>query len=299
MNYSELRLSLSKRLMVLFPEFMSKRRYKSGIGRPMDINNPKAMTEKLMYLKLRKYWNNPLVALCADKYRVRDYIKEKGCPELLTELYGSWDKVEDIDWNSLPKKFVIKCNHGSGYNLVVKNKDELDIIAAEKTINEWMNDRYGLKAAEHGIYDLIPRKIIAEEFIETADGMPPKDFKFFCSFGKVVLLFVATDRIDNQTKFDFYYPDWTHIPVRNTVPMNGPIPKPENLDEMISYAEKLSTDFPMVRVDFYNEAGKIYFGELTFTHFGCINGFDPDSYDFEFGKLFPDAEELEKWNSNK
>ena len=296
---STFKQKISQFLTLHFPVMMSKRRYLESIGRSADLSEPKAMTEKLMYLKLNKYWNNRLVARCADKYAVREFIEEKGCNEILTPIYGSWSNALDIDWNSLPDKFVLKCNHGSGYNIVVTDKQAANKDDILSQLDAWMNERYGVITAENGIYDLIPRRIIAEKFIETADGLPPKDYKFFCSFGKVVLLFVASDRIEGQTKFDYYYPDWTHIPVKNYFPNNGPIERPTHLDEMIRYAEKLSVDFPIVRVDLYNEADQIYFGELTFTHFGCLNGFEPDSYDFEFGKLFPDAKELKAWTRNK
>lgn len=282
-------------LSIINPEKASRMKYRSALGRELNLEYPSAMTEKMMYLKLRKFWNNQFVANCADKYTVRSIIRDYQCPEILTKLYGVWDNAEDIDWNQLPQKFVLKCNHGSGYNLVCKNKDELDIEETKKQLNKWLKERYGISSVEQGIYDRISRKIIAEEFIETADGLPPKDYKFFCSFGEVKLIFVASDRIPGKTKFDFYYPSWTHINVRNVFPNNGPIEKPKDLEKMIRYAELLSKDLPMVRVDLYNEAGKIFFGELTFTHFGCLNGFTPDSFDFEFGKLFPPAEELGRW----
>lgn len=281
---------------LITPTLFSKKLYLDGIGRNLNLSAPETLTEKLMFLKLRKYWNNQLIAKCADKYQVREYVKQCGCEEILTRLYGVWNKPEDINWSALPSKYVLKCNHGSGYNYVCKDNKNTDITQLTKQINQWINERYGVRAAEQGIYDLIPRKIIAEGFIETKNGKPPTDYKFFCSFGKVKFLFVATDRINEQTKFDFYYPDWTYIPVRNVVPNNGPVERPCNLDVMIEYAERLSMDFPIVRVDLYNEEGRVYFGELTFTHFGCINGFSPDSFDYSFGAMFPDYRALKDWN---
>ena len=274
------------------PTMASKIRYKHYLGKKLDLENPQTLNEKMMYLKLNKYWNKQFVADRADKYAVREVIKEAGCPEILIDLYGVWDRVEDIDWDSLPDKFAIKCNHGSGYNIICKNKSEFNIKEAEKKLRKWMKEKYGVNRAEQGIYSKIRKKIIAEKFIETADGMPPKDYKFFCSYGKVKFLFVASDRVDNQTKFDYYYPDWTWIPVKNQHPNVGPTEKPEMLDAMIRYAEILSKDLPLVRVDLYNEGKDIIFGELTFTHFGCLNSFDPDEYDLTFGKCFPDVTSL-------
>lgn len=262
------------------------------------MDNPQTLNEKMMYLKLNKYWNQQYIADRADKLAVRKVIEDAGCPEILNELYGVWNSTKEIDWDGLPKKFAIKCNHGSGYNILCKDKTSFDINEAEKKLNRWMKEDYGVDKAEQGIYSKIKKKIIAERFIETADGMPPKDYKFFCSYGEVKFLFVASDRINNQTKFDFYYPDWTWIPVKNQHPNAGPAEKPKMFNQMIKYAQKLSKDLPMVRVDLYNEGDKIYFGELTFTHFGCLNSFDPQSFDLTFGQLFPDVTQLSGDNSS-
>ena len=280
------------------PELNSKRQFKAAFGKKLDLKNPKTLNEKLMYLKLKKYWHNPLVTQCADKLRVRDYVKQKGCGELLLDLYGSWESASDINWDELPEKYAIKCNHGSGYNMICVDKNKFDTKKASVTLNKWLKERYGIQFTEQGIYDKIPRRILAEEYIETADGLPPKDFKFFCSYGKVYFLFVASDRYDSHTKFDYYYPDWTYIPVKNFFDNNGPIEKPAALERMIHYAEVLSSDFPLVRVDFYNEGDRIIMGEMTFTHFGCLNRFEPDSFDELFGSYFPDVKELEKWSCN-
>lgn len=274
------------------PTLASKIRYKHYLGKPLNLRNPQTLNEKMMYLKLNRYWDQQFVADRADKYAVRKVITEAGCPEILIDLYGVWDRVEDIDWEKLPEKFAIKCNHGSGYNIICKDKSTFDIEDAKKKLSQWMAEEYGVERAEQGIYSKIHKKIMAEKFIETADGMPPKDYKFFCSYGEVKFLFVASDRINNQTKFDYYYPDWTWIPVKNQHPNVGPTEKPKMLDQMIRYAQVLSKDLPLVRVDLYNEGEKIIFGELTFTHFGCLNSFDPDRYDLEFGKCFPNVTKL-------
>lgn len=274
------------------PTLASKIRYRRYLGKRLNLSNPQTLNEKMMYLKLNKYWDQQFVADRADKYAVRDIIKEAGCPEILIELYGAWDSVEDIDWEILPQKFAIKCNHGSGYNIICKDKNSFDIEDAKAKLKKWMSEEYGVNRAEQGIYSKIHKKIIAEQFIETADGMPPKDYKFFCSYGEVKFLFVAADRVNGQTKFDYYYPDWTWIPVKNQHPNVGPIEKPAMLEKMIEYAKILSKDLPLIRVDLYNEGEQIIFGELTFTHFGCLNGFDPEEYDLTFGKCFPDVTRL-------
>ena len=271
------------------PVGLTKRTYKKKLGRELNLDSPQTLNEKLNYLKLRVYWDNPIVAICADKYRVREYVTEKGCPEILNKLLGCWERAEDIDWDALPEKFAIKCNHGSGFNILCTDKSKFDCKKAAQTLNKWLKIEYGAnKVCEQGIYRSIKPLIIAEAYIDTQDGLPPKDYKFFCTNGECKFLFVASERIDNRTKFDYYWPDWTWIPVKNAHPNAGPQPKPENLEQMIRYAEKLSEDFPLVRVDFYEESGRILFGELTFTHFGCTHKFDPDEYDYKFGACFPD-----------
>lgn len=272
-----------------FPKYYSAKIYKKVFGRKLDLSNCRSLNEKLMYYKLNHYWKSPIVSECADKYGVHAYIIKKGCPELLNPLLGVWDRVEDINWDALPEKFAIKCNHGSGYNIICKDKKTFDTETASKALKKWLKETYGYQYAEQGIYSRIKRRILAEQFIETEDNKPPKDYKFFCSYGSVKLLFVACDRYEGNTKFDYYYPDWTWIPVKNDHPNAGPVPRPKNLHKMIAYAEKLSSSFPLVRVDLYDADEKIIFGELTFTHFGCIHRFDPDKYDYEFGALFDDV----------
>ena len=272
-----------------FPKFSSKTQYKNVFGRKLDLKNPKTLNEKLMYYKLNLYWENELVAMGADKYAVRKFIEECGCSEILNPLLGVWKDACKIDWDSLPNKFALKCNHGSGYNIICKDKSTFDKEKATQLLNKWMQETYGYYTAEQGIYSKIDRRIIAEKYIDTEDGLPPADYKFFCSYGKVKLLFVACDRYEENTKFDYYYPDWTWIPVKNDHPNHGPIEKPEHLEKMIRYAEKLSERFPLVRVDFYDTKDSVIFGELTFTHFGCLHRFDPDEYDYKFGELFEDV----------
>ena len=283
-----------KAMSVANPVIASKIRYKHYLKKKLNLKKPETLNEKMMYLKLFYYWNSQLVADCADKYKARSVVEKAGCGEILNDLLGVWDNVDEIDWDILPNKFAIKCNHGSGYNIVCKDKKTFNIEEAKKRLKKWMKESYGVERAEQGIYKKIRRKIIAEAFIETSDGVPPKDYKFFCSYGEVKFLFVASDRFDGNTKFDYYYPNWEWIPVKNQHPNVGPIKRPEMLDKMIEYARILSKDFPLVRIDLYNENNAIIFGEFTFTHFGCLNSFEPDEYDLKFGKCFPDVRTIKR-----
>lgn len=285
----------------VFPEFFTKDIYISSFKRPLNLNNPKTLNEKIQFLKLKKYWNSDTISICADKYRVRNYVKHAQNNDgrnILTALYGVWDDIKKIEWDILPEKFAIKCNHGSGYNIVCHDKAYFNYNEATEKLNLWMHQRYGSEYVEQGIYNKIPRRILAEEFIDTIDNKPPADYKFFCSYGKCKFLFVACDRYDSQTKYDFYYPDWTYIPCKLQFPNNGAIKKPVLLEEMIKIAENLARPFPLVRIDLYNEMEKIIFGEMTFSNFGGLMPFYPDEYDLIFGNLFPKKEELELWQDD-
>lgn len=252
-----------------------------------DLKSPKLFSEKMTWLILNKFNQDPLVVKCADKVAVREYISEKGYDYILNDVYGIWDNASKIDWMQLPDKFVMKCNHASGLNFICHDKRKINHEETAKMLDKWLEVEYWKRGAEV-FYKNIPKRIICERFIETSDGKPPKDYKFFCSNGKVQFLFVATDRVNNQTKFNFYTPDWTPIPVidREHPPFEGAIARPTNLDEMIKIAEDLSSPWGLVRVDFYDEDDQIIFGEITFMHHGGKPHFSPKSYDKIFGSMF-------------
>ena len=269
-----------------FPTWKSKSAYKKRIGRKCNLKDPQALTEKLMYYKLNLYWNNDVVAALADKYKVRAYVEECGLGNTLNQIYCVWEKPSDIDFSSLPKSFVLKANTGSGFNLIIKDKDSICEEQIRKIIKKWFKVKYGYLYGEQGIYSKIKNKIIVEKYIEEFEKGSPDDYKFFCSYGEVKFLFNAAGRSENNTTFDFYTPSWDWIDVRNVFPNNPKKCAPKNFDKMMEYASILSKPFPLVRIDFYNIDGEIIFGEITFTHFGCLAPFEPDEYDFKFGKMF-------------
>lgn len=277
-----------KLLTYISPKVAIKTVYRISMGKRLDLNNPKTLNEKLMWCELNCYYENDLVKQCIDKYEVRNYIKSKGLEYILNEIYGVWDHVNEIDWNSLPDKFILKCNHASGYNIICKDKNKFDIEEAKAKLNKWMkvND-FGRNAAEL-IYIGIKPKIICEHLIETEDGDSPKDYKIFCSYGEPKFMFVASERQGDHAKFDFYDMNWDWIPVKNGHPNAGNIiSKPKHFNEMCYVARELAYKFPIVRVDFYDEEDKLIFGEITFLHFGGRTPFDPDIYDRFFGDMMP------------
>lgn len=263
--------------------------YKMVFGSFINFKDPKTINEKMQWLKINRYSDNELVTKCADKYAVREFVIEKGCSELLNDCYGHWYNVEEIDWDSLPDKFVLKCTHGSGYNIICENKDNFNKDKAIRQLDMWMHETYGYENCEM-IYEKIKPQIIAEKFIETNDGKAPTDYKFFCSYGNPKFLYVMYGNDEIQ---DYYTDSWERLPIRSAGRPNSflDVDKPVAFEDMKKYASMLSRDFPMVRVDFYCE-DRIIFGELTFLTTGGFTKYDPKEYDLILGNLFPNVNEM-------
>ena len=243
--------------------------YRHKFGKWLDLKNPQTSNEKVLWLKFNTYYNNPLITQCADKYAVREYVEQQGCGEILNELYGYWTDPNEIDFDKLPNSFVLKNNYFYHMNLVVPDKSKLDIEATRKLLKEWMKSKGHLYRSEMQ-YAAIPKKIIAEKFIETEDGQAPADYKIYCCNGKPLYVMVCIGR-EQDTLPKFYYFDIKGKLQRELTKDGLNAPKdfhydiPKGWDKMIAYAEKLSAPFPFVRADFYLEKGQVIFGELTFT----------------------------------
>lgn len=264
--------------------------YKIKTGRTLHLDSPQTYSEKLNWLKI--YDRNPLYTKLVDKYEVRDYVKEKIGEEYLFPLLGVWDKFEDIDFDKLPNRFVLKCTHDFGSVVIVNDKANFDKEAAKKTINSELKYNFFYRGREWAYKNVKPR-IIAEENMQTGDTRLV-DYKFFCFAGKVKYMFIATGR-GTDLRFDFFDREYNHLPVTNGVPNADVIPeKPEHYDEMVRIAEKLAEDINNVRVDLYNLDGKIYFSELTFYHNGGMVAFEP----YEIDKMLGDFFIEEKYKGN-
>jgi len=284
----KLRRKLLSCLSGVSPEFVSRQLYKSAFKRKLNLENPEYFNEKLMWLKLNKYANDPLVIQCADKYLVREYVEKCGLENTLNGLIGVWDRAEDIDWDSLPDKFAIKCNHGCGFNIICRDKKTFDIEKATKKLNKWMKSGSWREYAEPH-YKHIPPKIICEAFLSGKNDELPVDYKFYCFNGEPAYVGNFIERnMDQGTLIRGYFNlDWTPSDVfkyKDAMDVSK-FPKPENLEKMIEYARILSKPFPFVRVDFYNVDGKIVFGELTFTPTGCLGSYYADDAYLKLGNL--------------
>lgn len=264
-----------------FPKIL-KQWYKKRTGKNLNLESPKTFNEKIQWLKL--YDNSPLKTKLADKYLVREWIEEQIGSEYLIPLLGAWNNFDEIDFDKLPEKFVLKANHGSHWNIIVKDKSKLDKSKAKKKFDKWMARDYAFKAGLELQYRGIKPKIIAEKFIEDTNG-ELNDYKIMCFNGEPKFVWVDCGRYSNHTK-NIYDLDWNLQPFKMTYPISKtPIARPENLDKMIELAKILCKDFAFVRVDFYNVDGKIYFGEMTFTSMSGTDKFEPEKYDLELGNI--------------
>ncbi len=273
-------------------EQMIKLQYRIKMGRKLDLNNPKTYTEKLQWYKL--YYRNPLLTQCADKHAVRDYLKSIGYEDLACREYGVYDRAEDIPFDSLPEKFVIKTTNGSGTNILCKNKSELHKEDVISEVNSWLKrDCFGL-GREWAYKDIKPR-VIVEEYLEdnTNEFEGINDYKFICFDGKVHYVVFDVDRYTDH-KRSIYDADWNYLDIATDCKkLDNTIPRPDGFEEMKKVAEALSAEFPEVRVDLYWLNNRVYFGELTFYPWAGYVVFEPEQFDFELGEKFNLSEKQE------
>lgn len=246
---------------VLPKETLVKLYYRFLLGRPLDLKNPRTFNEKLQWYKLYYCDGNDLIVQCTDKYSVRRYVEDRGYGGILNPLLGVWDRVDDIDWDVLPKKFVLKCTHGSGYNIICLDKSKMDKKQVQSTLRRWLREDFGLFNLEPH-YDRIQKRIIAEEFIEWQGGLPV-DYKFFCFHGQPKMIGVYKGRYSNLEKH-YYDLNWKPMAI-SMHGGGGEVDKPKLLPEAIEISTRLAQDFPFVRVDLYDCNTRIIFGELTFS----------------------------------
>ena len=269
-------------------EVMIKWQYRIKLKRKLDLKNPKRFTEKLQWYKLN--YRNPIMHQCVDKFEVRKYVEKKGLKNILNETYGIYDNINNIDFDKLPSKFVIKAtNGGGGLNIIICNdKDKFDKENAVEMMHNWLNCKFKKSLGREWAYEGNSNKILIEKYLEENDeelsGI--NDYKFLCYNGKVEYIVFDGDRYVKH-KRNIYDRNWNYIDIKTDCAKLGDIiKKPENLSEMIDIAEKLSSEFPFVRVDLYSIYGKIIFGELTFYPWSGYVQFEPDEYDFILGKNF-------------
>lgn len=275
------------RILDMLPDGLVIRlQYWASLGRWPKIKNPLRYTEKLQWYKLN--YRVPLMTQCADKYRVREYIAQKGYAEYLPMLYQACECFEDIQFEELPMSFAIKSNNGSGTNCFIKDKSKVDMTELRENVKSWEKVNT-ISVGREWAYINIKPMIVVEELLVAEDLQQKNDlndYKFLCFNGQAKYVWVDVDRhVDHRR--NFYDMDWNLLPVESDCPqVDYLIPKPYGFEKMIEIANSIAKDFPFVRVDFYSLHQRIYIGELTFYPWsGCVQ-YKPDDFDFELGNCF-------------
>ena len=280
------RFKILKLLSFIPDKIMVKLQYRIKTGRKLNLKNPQRYTEKLQWYKLN--YRNPLMTKCADKYTVREYIESKGLGHILNELYGVYDNVNEINFDKLPNKFVLKTTNDSDTNIFCKDKVNSDLEEIKKKMDKKMKERAQIPLAREWAYNNSKRRIICEKLLEDKDTKDNSinDYKFLCFNGKPEFIVYDVDRYLGH-KRNFYDTTWKYLNISSDCPNFGDIvERPEKLEEMLEIAKILSENFPAVRVDLYCVQNKIYFGELTFYPWSGYVKFEPDKFDFVLGEKF-------------
>ena len=281
-----------KYLKIFMSSSKSKEKYlekifKKNIGYEIDFSRePRTFNEKIQFRKL--YDDNPLYSICADKYRVREYVKNKIGEEYLIPLYLVTDKLTEEQWEKLPNSFVAKANHNSGPVQIIKDKDKVNQKQIIKELNNQLKLDYGILTMEK-YYSDIPRKIIVEKFLKDNERTMLQDIKIHCfNDGKRRCFFDLCSResVQGEVFSVLHDENWNNLKVTAGNLDTRDYKKPKNLETLLKIAKKVSEDFDYVRVDLYNIDGKIYFGELTFCENSGFGKFTDESWDYKFGSYW-------------
>ena len=262
------------------PALELKLMFKLKQGYSLDLKNPKTYNEKLQWIKL--YDKNEWMPKCCDKYAVREYVEKMGCADILNTLYWHGTNPDEIPYDDLPDKFVIKVTHGSTFNIIVTDKSQLDEEATRKKLNKWLSAKF-IPCYGEWFYGKVPPQIIVEQYLEDGHGNDLYDYKVFCFNGKAKLVDVHCGRFGTH-KRNVYDLDWNLLDdvYFKYEHFNG-VSKPSVLEKLIQYAEILASGFLHARVDFFIVNNRIYFGELTFTNGAGFDRITPRSFDEKMG----------------
>lgn len=282
LKYKFLRFVCFHHLEWMSDEAYLKMMYRIKMGKSLDLDNPKTFNEKLQWLKIHD--RKPEYAIMVDKYAVKKYVADIIGEEYIVPTFGKWGRFDDIDFDKLPNQFVLKCNHSTGGIVIVQDKRKFDREAARKKLEKKLKRNHFWYAREWVYKDVQPC-IIAEKYIEDS-GKDLKDYKIHCFNGEPKLTLVCCNRFNGGgLTEDFFDINWRHVPVaRMEHPFSSEsIREPKSYVLMLNLAKKLAEEMKFLRVDFYNIAGRIYFGELTFYPAAGLKMFEPPEWDEIFG----------------
>lgn len=264
-----------------------EKQYKLSVEKELDFSKKmETFTEKVQYRKL--YPNNSLFTTCADKYLVREYVKEKIGEEYLIPLYLVTEKLTLDQWKELPNSFIVKPNHDSGNFEIVQDKRSLNKSEIKKIITKMnlaLKINFGWFMLERHYIDIKPR-IIIEKLLSDKDGRIPKDYKLHCFKKRILIQIIERDIFTHKLKMNYLNEKLEKLNFETGGELLDKIDLPFNFNKMLELAKKLSEDFDYVRVDFYNVDGRIYFGELTFTPFSGLGKFNPEKWDKKLGEYW-------------
>ena len=272
-------MSIKSVLYSISPKMLTSLQFFYHFHKPLNWLSPKDLNEKINWLKYNS--DTSLWTLCADKYRVREYIHEKGLDDTLVKLYGVWDKAEDVDWDALPKSFVLKTNNGSGDILVCKDKSKLNVDETVRKYASLLSKSFSDTNGEPH-YAAMKPCLIAEELLDSSKQQIETDtlidYKIWCFNGKPHHVWACYNRHQGSVEVATYDLQWNRhdecsIFTSHYKQAKSDLPKPVSLEKMLSIATKLSEGIPQVRVDLYEVDGKPYFGEMTFTSAGGFMNF--------------------------
>lgn len=258
--------------------------YKSRTGKDLHLDPPVLYNEKVQYAKL--FYHDQRLKQLVDKYAVREYVSETIGAQYLAKLYGVYNSVEEIPFDKLPDKFVMKLTNGSGYNIICQQKTEKIVRKMKTRFRKWLKVDFYMLGREWAYKD-VKNRIICEEYLECDEPYGLNDYKVFCFDGVPKMIQVDYSRFTGH-KRNLYTPDWEYIDekVAYENDRNADIPKPDNLMEMLACAGKLSEGFPHVRVDFYNVKNRLVFGEMTFYHGAGYLQFENEEFERELGSYW-------------
>lgn len=259
--------------------------YWANSGKKLNLKKPVAFTEKMQWLKLHDRQEKYIDYV--DKIRVKEYVGRKIGQQFVLPTLGVWDSFDQIDFDSLPDRFVLKCNHDSGSIVKCKGKATFDFTEAEKKITRRLHtDAYNW--GREWPYKQVKRKVFAEAYLtqnEESDELI--DYKFYCFDGKPEYCQVITDRAKDE-RIDFFDMEWRHQPFVGLTPVIGnsthALTCPVNYSKMQEFATILSKGTPFCRIDFYEAEEKLYFGEITLYPAAGFGRFTPDEWDIILGE---------------
>jgi hypothetical protein len=271
-------------------EFYIKLNFRLRMGKKLELKNPQTFNEKLQWLKL--YYRKLELTNMVDKYESKKYVADLIGEKYIIPTLGVWDSFEEINFDTLPSKFVLKTTHDQGGVIICKNKDDFDYEFARKKMVKHLKSKHYYLSREWPYKNIKPR-IIAEKYMMDEHTKELIDYKFFCFHGIPRALYLGTERQEGKVKFNFYDMEFCPLDITQAYEKSKKkFEKPKGFDKMVELAKIISTDHPHVRVDFYDVNGSVYFGELTFFHHGGHTPFNPEEWDYKFGSWInlPDAD---------